>query len=362
MERILVINPGSTSTKIALFEGEKKVLGSVLRHTDEELAPFSECLDQEEFRERKVLEWMKEYQIEASSLDCIMARGGAMVQVPSGAILVTEPMIDYMYHKASRANFHPSNLACMIAYRLARQANIPAYVYDAVSTDELTDIARITGVPQLPRINLGHTLNTRAVAIRCAKEVLHRPFEQCTFVVAHLGGGYSARLLQNGRNIDSVRDDDGAFCPERSGCICALDLIKYIFESGISYQDAVKLQRGNSGWKALLGTSDAREVLDREKAGDAKAGLVLDAFCYNVGKDIGKLAAAVKGKVDQILITGGIAFSERITAAITDYVDWIAPVLVVAGEFEMEALAKGGLRILRGEESWREMDETYHCG
>ncbi|MCE5188383.1 MAG: butyrate kinase [Eubacteriales bacterium] len=361
MERILVINPGSTSTKIALFEGDKKVLGSSLRHMDEEIAQFAGCLEQEEFREQKVLEWMNDNRIEASSLDCIMARGGALPQVPSGAILVTERMIDYMYHKASRANFHPSNLACIIAYRLAQQAHIPVYVYDAVSTDELTDIARVTGVPQIPRINLGHTLNTRSVAIRCAKEVLHRPFEQCTFIVAHLGGGYSARLLQNGRNVDSVRDDEGAFCPERSGNIAALDLIKYIYENGISYPDAVKLQRGSAGWKALLGTSDARELLDREKAGDAKAALVLDAFCYNVGKDIGKLACAVKGKVDRILLTGGIAFSERITAAITEYVDWIAPVIVSAGEFEMEALAEGGLRILRGEETWREMGEDYRC-
>ena len=251
MERILVINPGSTSTKIALFEGDQKLITSSLRHTDEELGQFAECLDQEEFRQQKVLEWMKENQIEVGSLDCIMARGGALPQVPAGAILITAHMIDYMYHKASRANFHPSNLACIIAYRLAQQAQIPAYVYDAVSTDELTDIARITGVPQLTRVNMGHTLNTRSVAIRCAREVLHRSFEQCTFIVAHLGGGYSARLLQNGRNTDSVRDDDGAFCPERSGCIPALDLIKYIFESGISYRDAVKLQRGNSGLESV---------------------------------------------------------------------------------------------------------------
>lgn len=361
MERILVINPGSTSTKIAFFEGEKKIADSTLRHTDEELAQFAQCIDQEDFRKQKVCQWLEENRIGIGSLDCIMARGGALPQVPSGAIRINRNMIDYMYQKAPRANFHPSNLACIIAFELAAAAGIPAYVYDAVSTDELTDVARMTGVPQIPRINLGHTLNTRAAAIRCAREVLRRPFEKCTFIVAHMGGGYSARLLHNGRNIDSVRDDEGAFCPERSGVIPALDLIKYCYDHQVGYSDAVRLQRGSAGWKAILGTSDAQEIEKRILAGDGKAKLTLEAFAYDVAKDIGKLAVPVCGRVDRIILTGGVAHLKRITDAVCDYVKWIAPVEIMAGEFEMEALAAGGLRLLRGEETARELNGEYRC-
>lgn len=351
---ILVINPGSTSTKIAVFEDEKKLLSETLRHSDEELAKFDYVVDQVPYRSELIMNCLKEHNFDIRTLTCIMARGGQVPPCPSGAFRVDEKMVSFM--KAMREGTHISSIACIIAYDIAGELGIPAYIYDPVAVDELSALARITGMPDLPKISRGHALNTHAAARYCAKEELGRPVEECTFIVAHLGGGYSIWLIDKGLSIDMYSDDDGAFCPERCGRLQALDLVRLCYSGKYSYKEMMGKIRGNAGIRALLGTSDMIEVEKRVAGGDEYAALVYDAFAYGVAKDIGNLAAAVRGKVDRIVLTGGVAHSELLTGKITGYVDWIAPVKVIAGEFEMEALAEGGLRVMRGEEQPKQID------
>lgn len=348
MDRILVINPGSTSTKVAVFEDETKILSETLRHADEELTRFSWVMEQVEYRKDLIERYLKANGFDISTLTCVMARGGQLPPVPSGAFPVNQDMIDYLY--TVKAGAHVSNIACVIADGIAKELRIPAYVYDPVAVDELAPVARITGMPELTKLSRGHALNTHAMARRCAQNILHRPVDECTFIVAHLGGGCSVWLIDKGYSIDMYSDDDAGFSPERCGRIQALELITLCYSGKFTFEQMAKKVRGNAGFRALLGTSDAREVEARIAAGDEYAKLVYDAFSYGIAKSIGDLATVVRGKVDRIILTGGIAYSKTVTDSILSYVDWIAPVELMPGEYEMEALAEGGLRVLRGEE------------
>ena len=312
---ILVINPGSTSTKIAVFQGEKVLLQQNIRHSGEELAPYAAIMDQAPFR-----------------LRC-----------------VDQDMIGYL--SAITQGAHASNLGCVMARDLAEPLHIPAYVYDPVAVDEMPPMARITGIPELPRRMMGHALNTRAMAIRCAETVLHKPFDQCRLIVLHLGGGASVRLFIGGKMVDNVRDDELLFAPERSGGIAAEQLVKLCYSGKYDRGQMMKLVRGKSGLLAHLGTSDAMEVERRIAAGDEKARMVYDAMLYTAAKSIGALAAAADGRIDRIILTGGIAHSRYVTDYLTQKVGFIAPVEVMAGEFEMEALAAGASRVLAGQET-----------
>ena len=246
---------------------------------------------------------------------------------------------------------HASNLGCVIARDLAEPLHIPAFVYDPVAVDEMPPMARITGIPELPRRMMGHALNTRAMAIRCAETVLHKPFDQCRLIVLHLGGGASVRLFIGGKMVDNVRDDELLFAPERSGGIAAEQLVKLCFSSRYDRGAMMKLVRGRGGLLAHLGTSDAMEVERRIAAGDENARLVYDAMLYTAAKSIGALAAAADGDIDRIILTGGIAHSRYVADYLTKKVRFIAPVEVMAGEFEMEALAAGAARVLSGRET-----------
>lgn len=354
MERMLVINPGSTSTKIAVYEDDKRVLSETLRHSNEDLAHFSWVMEEVEYRKSLIEQSLKDHGVSLDSLTCIMARGGMLPPVESGGYAVTQEMVDYLY--SVRTGAHVSNTASVIGFEMANEVGIPAYVYDPVSVDELEPIARITGVPELPKRSQGHALNTHAMARHCARDILHKPIEDCTFIVVHIGGGISSWLIHKGRSIDMYSDDDAGFAPERSGRLQALPLIKLCYSGKYTLEQLSKMIRGNGGLRALLGTSDAREVEARIATGDEYAKLVYDAFCYGIAKSIGDLATAVRGKVDRIILTGGIAYSKMVTDCICSYVDWIAPVELMPGEFEMEALAEGGLRILHGEESPKTID------
>ena len=238
-----------------------------------------------------------------------------------------------------------------MARDLAEPLHIPAYVYDPVAVDEMPPMARITGIPELPRRMMGHALNTRAMAIRCAETVLHKPFDQCRLIVLHLGGGASVRLFIGGKMVDNVRDDELLFAPERSGGIAAEQLVKLCYSGKYDRGQMMKLVRGKSGLLAHLGTSDAMEVERRIAAGDEKARMVYDAMLYTAAKSIGALAAAADGRIDRIILTGGIAHSRYVTDYLTQKVGFIAPVEVMAGEFEMEALAAGASRVLAGQET-----------
>lgn len=344
---ILVVNPGSTSTKIAVFQGEKALLQKIIRHSGEELAPYGTIMEQAPFRRRCVEEALEGFDL--NRLDAVCARGGMLPPCPSGAFAVDQDMIDYL--SAITQGAHASNLGCVMARDLAEPLHIPAYVYDPVAVDEMPPMARITGIPELPRRMMGHALNTRAMAIRCAETVLHKPFDQCRLIVLHLGGGASVRLFIGGKMVDNVRDDELLFAPERSGGIAAEQLVKLCYSGKYDRGQMMKLVRGKSGLLAHLGTSDAMEVERRIAAGDEKARMVYDAMLYTAAKSIGALAAAADGRIDRIILTGGIAHSRYVTEYLTRKVGFIAPVEIMAGEFEMEALAAGAARVLAGQET-----------
>ena len=277
---ILVVNPGSTSTKIAVFQGEKALLQKTIRHSGEELAPYAAIMDQAPFRLRCVEQALAGFDL--TRLDAVCARGGMLPACPSGAFAVDQDMIGYL--SAITQGAHASNLGCVMARDLAEPLHIPAYVYDPVAVDEMPPMARITGIPELPRRMMGHALNTRAMAIRCAEAVLHKPFDQCRLIVLHLGGGASVRLFIGGKMVDNVRDDELLFAPERSGGIAAEQLVKLCYSGKYDRGQMMKLVRGKSGLLAHLGTSDAMEVERRIAAGDEKARMVYDAMLYTAAK------------------------------------------------------------------------------
>ena len=346
--RILVINPGSTSTKAGLFEGETCLFQETLRHSAEELAAFNSVMEQVDFRRGIVEKLLAEKNVSPDSLDAVCARGGQLPACPSGAFVVDKQMCDYMY--GIKQGAHASNLGCVIALQIAEKQGIPAYVYDPVAVDEMMPVSRITGMPMLNRWMVGHALNCRAMAIRCANEVMHKPLEACRFIVLHLGGGASVRLFIDGKMVDGIRDDELLFAPERSGGQDCQSLIHLCFSGEYTEKDLMKYVRGGGGLKAHLGTSDAREVEQRIAAGDEKAKLVYDAMLYGAAKSIGALAAAADGQIDRIILTGGLAHSQYVAEYLTKKVSFIAPVEVMAGEFEMEALAAGACRVLADEE------------
>lgn len=355
-ERILVMNLGSTSSKIAVYEDEKELFNDTIRHTKEELAPFGDVTEQYEFRYDRIKESLKANDISIDSLTAAVSRGGNILPCPHGAIGIDSSMIEFLTRPEDLAK-HPSLIGSMIAYELNKTYGIPVCIYDAIGTDEKLPLARVSGVPEIPHFTVGHTLNTRAMAIKCAEEKLGKKFEECTFIVAHLGGGSSIRLYRNGINIDSVNDDDGNFTPERGGGVSAKKLVDLCYSGKYTHKEAMKLFHGNGGLKAHLGTADAREVERMIEDGDEYAAVVYEALAYGVAKDIGKLAAAVCGRVDRIILTGGLAYGKYLTDYITEHVEFICPVEVMAGEYEMEALAAGCLRVLRGEEKLQDFGE-----
>ncbi len=350
-ETILVLNPGSTSTKIAVYEGDEMLFQENIRHTQEELKDFKWCTDQVEFRRDVIKAALQKRNFEMDRLDAICSRGGRIPPCAPGAVIVNQEMVDYFYALAD--NCHISGSGCIIAFQIAKELNIPAYIYDPTSVDEMTPIAKVSGLPEIPRFTVGHTLNTRAMAIKCAKETLKKPFEECTFVVAHIGGGSSVRLIHEGKCIDAVNDDNGGFSPERTGCVAAVPLVQLCFSGKYTKQQLIKIIRGGGGLKAILGTSNAQEIEARIANGDEQAKLVYEAMAYGLAKDIGQMAVPVAGKVDRIILTGGVANSQYITGYISKLVSFIAPVEVIPGENEIESLAAGALRVLRGEEKAR---------
>lgn len=352
--KILAINPGSTSTKIALYEDEKELLVKTLDHKAEEIEKFDKIVDQFEMRKEVVISFLKENGYEVSMLDAVVGRGGMLPPVKAGAYKVNDLMVDRLRNRPLME--HASNLGAVIAYEIAKGIDKPAFIYDSVKVDELSDIARISGMPAIPRISTSHVLNSRAMAIKCAKKY-NKKLEEMNFVVAHLGGGVSLSVYEKGTLVDIVSDDEGPFSPERSGRVHCRELINLCFSGEYDKKQVLKMLSGNGGFKAYLGTVDAREVEKMIEEGNEKAKLVYEAMAYQVAKGIGELATVLKGKVDAIILTGGIAYSKMMTGLIKERVEFIGPVEIMAGENEMESLAMGTLRVLRGEEAAREYTE-----
>lgn len=348
--KILAINPGSTSTKIAIYEDERELFTTSLEHSPEEIEKYDSIQDQFEMRRDAVLNFLEEKGFDIRELAAVVGRGGMLPPVKTGAYEVNELMLKTLRERPYME--HASNLGAPIAYEIAKAAGVKAYIYDSVRADEMTDIARISGMPDIPRMSTSHVLNTRAVAMKVAKKYGKR-YDEMNFVVAHLGGGISLNVHEKGRIVDIVSDDEGAFSPEGSGRVPCRLLIELCYSGKYDKKAMLKKLRGNGGLKAYLRTTDARKVERMIEAGNEKARLVYKALAYQVAKNIGELATVVAGKVDAIILTGGLAHSKMLTSWIIKRVEFIAPVEIVAGENEMESLAYGILRVLRGEEEAR---------
>lgn len=347
--KVLAINPGSTSTKISIYENETELLVKVLRHSNEELAPFTGISDQLEFRKALVVDAVKESGIALSELDAVVGRGGLLKPISGGTYAVNDTMLEDL--KVGVLGEHASNLGGLIANIIATEINVPAFIVDPVVVDEMSDIARISGVPELDRKSIFHALNQKAVARKYAHEIGAK-YEDLNLIVVHMGGGVSVGSHKDGKVVDvnNALDGDGPFSPERSGGVPAGDLVKMAVSGKYDLDFIKKRLKGNGGIVSYLGTTDMRDVRAMVEKGDEKAALIYDAFIYQVSKEIGAFSAALKGNVDAILLTGGIAYSDKVVADIKEYVGYISKVVAYPGEDEMEALTEGTLRVLRGEE------------
>jgi butyrate kinase len=346
---VLAINPGSTSTKIALYENEAMCWKENIEHPQESLARFSRVQDQYEMRRDLVMSALSLKKTPSSSLSAVVARGGLLPPIKSGAYLVNSVMVDTL---RSRPLYeHASNLGAIIANAVAAPLGIPAYIYDAVTVDELEPIARITGLAEMKRVGQGHNLNMRATAIKYAKSVA-QPYGSMNVIVVHLGGGITLSLHSGGRMIDMISDDEGPFSPERAGGLPGFQLIEMATSGEYDYQSLMRKVQRQGGLMAHFGTADTRKLFEMAQENE-HARLVLEAMAYNIAKNIGKLAVVVCGNVDAILLTGGMSYSKVLTGWIEERVAFIAPVQIFPGENELEALALGALRVLRGEEQAR---------
>ncbi len=344
---ILAINPGSTSTKIAYYQDETQVWVESIEHDQASLAPFKNIYDQYEMRKQLVLDTMTAKGSPLETLSAVVGRGGLLPPVKSGAYRVNPDMMDTLRYRP--VNEHASNLGAVLAFSIAEPLGLPSFIYDPVTVDEMEPIAHITGLVEMRRIGQGHNLNMRAAAIKYAKQA-GQSYTKLNILVAHLGGGITLSLHSNGRIIDMISDDEGPFSPERAGGLPGFQLIKMATSGEYDYKAMMKKVQRQGGLTAYFGTSDTRVVEEKIAAGDEQARLVLEAMAHNVAKNIGKLAVVTCGKIDAIVLTGGIAHSKKITGWISERVSFIAPVTVLPGENEMESLALGTLRVLRGEE------------
>ena len=346
--QILTINPGSTSTKIAVFEDEKEVFSKTLRHTAEELSPFTTVASQFQFRKDIILSELKQAGFDIHCFNAIVGRGGLVKPIESGIYEVNDALVHDLEHPVMGE--HASNLGGLIARDIARETGngVKAYIADPVVVDELEPIARLSGHPAFPRVSIFHALNQKVIARTYAKETGKR-YEDLNLIVAHMGGGISVGAHCRGKVIDvnNALDGDGPFSPERSGGLPTGKLVEFCF-NGSSKAEIKKMLKGEGGVVAYLGTNDMRLVEDTAPHNPQYA-IIQDAMCYQVAKEIGAMAAVLKGKVDAILLTGGIAYGKPITNYIKEMVAFIAPVKVYPGEDEMRALAMNGLMVLKGE-------------
>ncbi|MGB4438791.1 MAG: butyrate kinase [Sedimentibacter sp.] len=350
----LIINPGSTSTKIAVFEDETSVFEKTLRHSNEELGVYNKVVDQFEFRKQLILEALKENNIDVNSLNAVVGRGGLLKPIEGGTYAVNDKLAEDL--KCNIKGEHASNLGGLIARSIAEKIKVPSYIVDPVVVDEIEEVARISGHPAFERICIWHALNQKAVARRAAKEKFGKNYDEMNFVVVHLGGGISVGAHKKGKVIDvnNALNGEGPFSPERSGSLPTEELVKLCFSGKYTEAEVKKMLVGKGGISAYLGTNNAKEVSERAEAGDEKAKLIYSAMAYQVAKAIGEYAVVLDGEIDAILITGGIAYDKNFVEMIEKKVKFIADVITYPGEDELLALAQGGLRVLNKVESSKE--------
>lgn len=347
--KLLIINPGSTSTKIGVYSDEKEVLVETLRHSSDEIAKYDSIFEQKNFRKEVIMNILKKNNIDVSSLDAIVGRGGMLRPIPGGTYEVTDKLLEDL--KIGVSGQHASNLGGILANEIAKEVGIRSFIVDPVVVDELQDVARISGMPEITRRSIFHALNQKAVAKRYAKECGKR-YEDLNLVVVHMGGGVSVAAHRDGLVIDvnNTLDGDGPFSPERSGSVPVGDLVKLCFSGKYTESEIYSKIVGKGGYVAYLNTNDARDVLKAKEEGDEYASLIFEAFIYQICKAIGEMSTVLNGKVSQIILTGGIAYSPVVVNAIKERVQWISDITVYPGEDELLALAQGALRVLNGEE------------
>ncbi len=347
--KLLIINPGSTSTKIGVYEDEKEVFVETLRHSSDEIAKYDSIFEQREFRKDVIMNVLKENNFNVNTLDAVVGRGGMLKPMPGGTYEVNDTLLNDL--KVGVQGEHASNLGGILANEIAKEVGGRAFIVDPVVVDELEPVARISGVPELPRKSKFHALNQKAVAKRFGKES-KIGYENLNLIVVHMGGGVSVGAHKNGKVIDvnNALDGDGPFSPERAGAVPVGDLIKMCFSGEYTQEEVYKKIVGKGGYVAYLNTNDARDVLREKEEGNKFAELIYNAFIYQVAKAIGEMATVLKGKVDSIILTGGIAYSPIVVSDIKERVEWISNVAVYPGEDELLALAQGAVRVLNGEE------------
>lgn len=351
---VLVLNPGSTSTKAAVFQDSTPILSHSFSHSTQELTPFQELVDQLNYRVGLVRDWLEQEGFVLSRLSAVVGRGGILPNISTGGYLVDDVLADCL--RSHPVFEHASNLGGLMAQAFAQPLDIPAYIYDAVTSDQLLPEARITGFREVTRTSFCHVLNSRATSIRYAQS-LGREYADMNLVVAHLGGGISISAHSHGRIIDSVADDGGPFSPDRGGSLNMLYIIDMCYSGKYTKPQILRKLRGEGGLSALLGTHDCREVERRIQNGDDYAALVYRAMALQIAKGIGMLLGCFTQPLDAVILTGGLANSKLLTGMVTDHLKHLVPVVILPGENEMEALALGALRILRGEEQVN----TFHA-
>ncbi|HBN97275.1 MAG TPA: butyrate kinase [Firmicutes bacterium] len=350
---ILVINPGSTSTKLAVFKNDIQTHTTSLSHSSQDLAGFSDIVEQKSFREEVTVQWLEQEGIALESLTAIVARGGLLAPIPGGTYNINDTMIEQLAE--GRYGKHASNLAALIAYGLSTPLGIPSFIVDPVVVDEMQSVARISGNPKVERICIFHALNQRANAKKVATQMGKR-YDELNLIVAHLGGGISVGAHQQGRVVDvnQALSGEGPLSPERVGSVPTDGLVHYFFDHGFTKSELMREFVGRSGLVAHLGSNDSREIVRRIHEGDQEAEFHYEAMCYQIAKEIGRISSVFCGIVDQIVLTGGLAYSTELVERVRERVEFIAPVTVMPGENELEALAFGALRVLTGDEEARD--------
>lgn len=346
---ILVINPGSTSTKLGLFKGLEEIFVENISHNAEELKDYKNITDQKDLRLSYILDFLEEKGVELDHLSAVVGRGGLLKPIPGGTYKVNEKMIEDL-NKGIQGE-HASNLGGILAKSIADKVNIPSYIVDPVVVDELQDVARLSGLPEIERASIFHALNQKAVARKYAKDN-NKKYKNSNLIVAHLGGGISVGIHKDGKVIDvnNALSGEGPFSPNRSGGLPSFDLFEMCYDDNYSYEEIKKKLVGKGGVVAYLGTNDMIEVEDKVENGDKKAELVFKTMAYQTAKEIASLAPVTNGKIDAIILTGGIAYSDYFVEKIRDSVGFIAPIVIYPGEEELKALAAGAKRVLNGEE------------
>ena len=346
---ILTINTGSTSTKIAAFSGVKLLFRETLRHPLSDFKEFPHIIDQYPLRIKVIEGLLKKDGFAPAKLNAVVGRGGLLKPISGGVWKVGEAMLKDLRNPKTAQ--HASNLSGIIAYEMATPLGIPAYIVDPVAVDEMEPLAKVTGLPEISRRSIFHALNQKASARRAAKE-LGKPYEEISLIVAHMGGGITVGAHKEGRVVDvnNGLNGDGPFSPERSGSIPVTDLITLCFSGKYTEEELQKMVRQGGGLKAYFGTTDAKKIAEKAAAGDRRYQLIFDAMVYQISKEIAALGAVFGGKVDGIVLTGGLAFDEEFIERIKSRVAFLGRIFLYPGENEMEALRDGALRVLDGKD------------